>query len=145
MVKKIGVILLFILAGSLGFYCAIKNTQSESTPITDMRTYHYPSSFVSGLKNDPKAGEKIYREYCAACHAPQPMIDINAPAKGNKALWQALNQSLGEEGLWQYTLMGHNAMPARGGCFECSDEQLRQAVRYLEEAQGMPLPESNTP
>jgi cytochrome c5 len=24
-------------------------------------------------------------------------------------------------------------MPARGGCFECSDEQLRQAMLYLRE------------
>lgn len=132
MIKTIGVILLLIIAGGLGFYCALKNMPPKSAPIVSMRTYHYPASFVSGLKNDPKAGMKIYREYCAACHAPQPMIEINAPAKGNKALWQALNQSLGEAGLWQYTLMGHNAMPARGGCFECSDEQLRQAMQYLE-------------
>lgn len=134
MVKKIGILLLFILAGGLGFYCALKNTGPKSAPLVDgsMRTYHYPSSFANSLKNDPKAGAKIYREYCAACHAPQPMIDINAPARGNKVLWQALKQSLGEEGLWQYTSMGHNAMPARGGCFECSDDQLRQAMQYLE-------------
>ncbi len=133
MLKKALILLLLILAGALGFYAALRNTHAPSTSVVYMRTYHYPASFVSQLKNDPKAGEKIYQEYCAACHAPNPMVDINAPSKGNKALWQALRQSLGEESLWQYTLMGHNAMPARGGCFECSDAQLRQALQYLEQ------------
>lgn len=133
MLKKILILLLFILAGALGFYAALRNTPPPSDSAVDMRTYHYPASFVSQLKNDPQAGEKIYREYCAACHAPSPMVDINAPSKGDKAVWHALKQNLGEEGLWQYTLMGHNAMPARGGCFECSDAQLRQALQYLEQ------------
>lgn len=133
MLKKTLIVLLLIFAGALGFYAALQNRPASSMSVVHMRTYHYPASFLSQLKNDPKAGEKVYEEYCAACHAPNPRVDINAPSKGNKAVWQALRQSLGEEGLWQYTLTGHNAMPARGGCFECSDVQLRQALQYLEQ------------
>ncbi|OGO93344.1 MAG: hypothetical protein A3F41_01385 [Coxiella sp. RIFCSPHIGHO2_12_FULL_44_14] len=91
---------------------------------------HYPTLFVNQLKNDPTAGKKIFHEYCAACHAQQPEIDIHAPRFGDHATWSAF-KALGSEKLFQWTTQGHGAMPARGGCFECSDEQLKAAIRYL--------------
>ncbi len=133
--KSLAIIFLFASAGFAGAYLAFKKFTpavivTSKEPI-GLRTYHYPASFVASLKGDPQAGAKIYRQYCQACHAPEPEIELNAPSRGNMAVWKALSTAWGEEQLWQFTLDGHNAMPARGGCFECSDAQLRQALDYL--------------
>ncbi len=133
MLKKIGAIFLLLSAGVLGLFFSVKTHPTAIMHVESLRTYHYPASFVQSIQGDAHAGEKIYQQYCVACHAPNPVIDVHAPPRGNQAIWNALSQSLGEEQLWQFTLDGHNAMPARGGCFECSDEQLRQAMLYLRE------------
>jgi len=33
--------------------------------------------------------------------------------------------------LLKMTIQGVGAMPARGGCFECSDGQLKEAIIYM--------------
>ena len=35
------------------------------------------------------------------------------------------------DGLFKHTDEGFNAMPARGGCFECSDRQLKLAIAAM--------------
>jgi cytochrome c5 len=35
------------------------------------------------------------------------------------------------DALFQHTDEGLNAMPSRGGCFECSDKQLMLAIRAM--------------
>ena len=39
--------------------------------------------------------------------------------------------SLGMPVLLKLTIDGKGAMPARGGCFECSDEQLMDVIKYI--------------
>jgi cytochrome c5 len=36
--------------------------------------------------------------------------------------------------LWDHTLNGLNAMPAKGTCMNCSDEELRAAMEHMVEA-----------
>jgi cytochrome c5 len=95
-----------------------------------MQTFHYPTLFVNQLHGDPKAGEKIYKEYCASCHAPEPIIDVRAPAMNNPKDWQSRRQ-IGLDNLLTITVKGIGAMPARGGCFECSDDQLKATIAYM--------------
>jgi cytochrome c5 len=42
-----------------------------------------------------------------------------------------MRRQLGLDILLNITVNGVGAMPARGGCFECSDEQLRTTIRYI--------------
>lgn len=95
-----------------------------------MRTYHYPALFVKQIANDKNAGEKIFKHFCIACHGNPPMIDMNAPRIGDKKAWGNY-QRMGITTLMQMTITGTGAMPARGGCFECSDTELREAVKYI--------------
>ncbi len=129
--KKVVIIFIFILSGLCGF--AVSLYVHANHPASDVQlieTYHYPATFVKQLKGDPHAGEKIFKEFCSACHASQPKIDIHAPRINNKVVWHALGQ-LGLPALVKITATGVGAMPARGGCFECSDEQLSEAVEYI--------------
>ena len=95
-----------------------------------IQTFHYPTTFVKQITGDPNAGEKIFKEFCSACHSPNPQIDINAPHIGDKNIWHAYSK-LGIDKLLDITIKGKGAMPARGGCFECNDEQLRQSINYI--------------
>jgi cytochrome c5 len=126
------IFILFFVSGIAGFSLSFYFHQKKIQPIVSnhMQTYHYPTLFVGQLKNDPQAGRKIFNEFCSACHAEQPAIDVNAPRIGDKAVWSALRQS-GIQQLLKITLEGAGAMPARGGCFECSDHQLLLAIQYI--------------
>jgi cytochrome c5 len=58
------------------------------------------------------------------------VIDVNAPRLGDKKAW-LMRQKLGLTNLLKITVNGKGAMPARGGCFECSDKQLLMAIQYI--------------
>ena len=73
-------------------------------------------------------GEKIYGEYCFSCHTP----GLNgAPRLGDAEAW-APRVAKGEALLLQTTIEGiPPAMPPRGICMSCSDEELAAAIKYM--------------
>ncbi|WP_413701220.1 c-type cytochrome [Psychromonas sp. KJ10-10] len=75
----------------------------------------------------PRSGEKIYNTYCVACHATGV---AGSPIKGDALAW-APRIGQGEEVLIQHAINGFNAMPARGTCMDCSDEEIAETVRFL--------------
>jgi cytochrome c5 len=127
-------ILLLGISGICGFlfswYVHHKVVSTQQADVQTIQTFHFPAVFVEQLKNDPQAGMKIFKEFCASCHAKIPTIDVSAPRLGDKKAWQSRRQK-SEKQLLDLTLRGIGAMPARGGCFECSDEQLRETIRYM--------------
>lgn len=92
--------------------------------------FHHPSEFVDKIKADKNKGEKIYASFCANCHAKDPLINLGAPRLGVKTEWtKRLEQK--PEALFKHVSEGMGVMPARGGCFECDDEMLKEAIVYL--------------
>ena len=88
---------------------------------------HRPQDFLNKVKGSKDEGAQIYQHYCVNCHAQKPIIPLGAPRFGETSDWsERLNQNI--EVFFQHTEEGLNAMPARGGCFECSDEQLALAL-----------------
>ncbi|MCR9192097.1 MAG: c-type cytochrome [Gammaproteobacteria bacterium] len=91
---------------------------------------HRPQDFLDKITGSKTEGQSIVKHYCISCHATHPMIPLGAPRIGHTKDWAPrLKQSQKE--LWQHVDEGFRAMPARGGCFECSDEQLKQAIAIL--------------
>jgi cytochrome c5 len=126
--KKFLIFFSLLLSGVAGFSLSWWMNREVLTP--PMEIYHYPATFVKQLENDKEAGKKIFKEFCSACHAKNPTIDVHAPLLGDKARWDILKK-LGMPALLNVTIHGIGAMPARGGCFECSDVQLEMAVQYM--------------
>jgi len=118
--------IILLAAAALGLWTSIAFHRLHKAS----RTFHYPTQFIAKLKNDPQAGKKIYHEYCAACHAPHPLVDVNAPRLGNRKDWRRYRQ-LNTATLLAMLNRGVAAMPARGGCFECDDALLKQAIIYM--------------
>ncbi len=117
-----------MLAGAAGLGLSIYLHQDRNE--TRMATYHYPLSFVAQLKNDPKAGEKVYQTYCVSCHAAEPLAQVHAPRINDTVAWEKILKS-SRATIQARTQNGYKTMPARGGCFECSDALLNQAVDYM--------------
>ena len=73
-------------------------------------------------------GERIYGEYCFSCHTP----GLNgAPRLGDKAAWAPIAER-GMASMLAATIEGiPPAMPPRGICMSCSDEELEAAIDYM--------------
>jgi cytochrome c5 len=64
---------------------------------------------------------------CNACHAAGV---ANAPKLGDKAAWDARLEK-GMDALMVNVMNGINAMPAKGLCMSCTQENLQEIVNYM--------------
>ena len=95
-----------------------------------MANSHHPQQFLKGIRGQKDEGALIVAHFCANCHAIKPMISIGAPRVGIDADWQT-RVTQGLQMMFKHTDEGFNAMPPRGGCFECNDEQLILAIKAM--------------
>lgn len=72
------------------------------------------------------AGEALYKQTCAVCHAAGV---AGAPKIGDKAAWAA-RLTLGVDGLTASAIKGKNAMPPKGGS-SASEADIKAAVEYM--------------
>lgn len=91
---------------------------------------HHPQDFLKSIAGSKTEGAQIVQHYCAICHADKPLIQLGAPRIKNSLDWSPrIKQGL--DVLLAHTDVGLNAMPPRGGCFECSDDQLLLAIMAM--------------
>lgn len=76
---------------------------------------------------EPELAAK-YEANCAACHEAGA---ADAPMRGDEVDWAARRERRGLEGMLQTLQMGNIAMPAKGLCFYCTDEELEALARYV--------------
>ncbi|WP_241974328.1 c-type cytochrome [Aliidiomarina minuta] len=81
----------------------------------------------AGDSNGARAGDQVYNQACAACHAGGV---LGAPKVNDAGDW-ADRLGQGMETLVRHTIEGFNAMPPRGGCANCSDEEIESAIEYM--------------
>ena len=68
-----------------------------------------------------------YNKSCAVCHAQGV---AGAPKIGDAEAW-APRLDKGMEALLASVKNGLNAMPPRGMCFDCSDEEYMELITYM--------------
>ena len=72
--------------------------------------------------------EGRYNSTCGTCHATGA---AGAPKLGDKAAWEP-RLAKGMDALYQSSIGGMPpAMPAKGLCMDCSDDELRSIVDYM--------------
>jgi len=72
-------------------------------------------------------GEGIYNKACKVCHAAGV---AGAPKLGDAEAW-APRLAKGEEALFGSIKNGLNAMPPKGACMTCSEDELKSALQYM--------------
>ena len=78
----------------------------------------------------PLSGEEVYGQYCSVCHAAGVG---GAPLFADTGVWGP-RIAKGMDVLMDSTINGINAMPAKGTCMSCSDDELSAAVVYMVDA-----------
>lgn len=71
--------------------------------------------------------ERVYMQSCWACHNSGA---AGAPKVGNAEDW-APHIAKGMDVLLANAISGINAMPAKGLCFTCTDDDLEDLVEYM--------------
>ena len=74
-------------------------------------------------------GQKIYQSSCQACHVAGI---AGAPKLGDKEAW-APRIAKGNDALFLSVKNGLKAMPPKGTCMSCSEDELRAAMEYMVE------------
>lgn len=77
----------------------------------------------------PKDPEQVYNTYCMACHMTGAS---DAPILGNVDQWTPRIAN-GMDAMYSNAINGIGAMPPRGICMDCSDEDIQATVDYIVE------------
>ncbi|MBR9869929.1 MAG: cytochrome c5 family protein [Gammaproteobacteria bacterium] len=85
---------------------------------------------AASASSGPRSGSEVYEASCTACHATGA---AGAPVVGNADAW-APRIDKGLETLFEHALNGFNAMPPKGGCASCADEEITAAVEHMVES-----------
>ncbi|MBI2380319.1 MAG: cytochrome c5 family protein [Gammaproteobacteria bacterium] len=86
-----------------------------------------PSAAPAAAKSSgPRTGEQIVAANCGACHLTGA---AGAPKIGT-ADW-APRKAKGVDALLASAIKGLNAMPPKGMCMDCSDDELRAAIEHM--------------
>lgn len=72
-------------------------------------------------------GQHRYEQTCKLCHETGL---AEAPKFGDKADWSR-RMAQGMDTLFKHAIQGLKAMPPKGGCATCSDEEIKKAVEYM--------------
>lgn len=75
----------------------------------------------------PRGGQEIYDTKCTTCHTAGIS---GAPRLGQPSDW-APRIDQGMSGLFDHAWNGFNAMPAKGLCLDCSEDEIRAAIQYM--------------
>ena len=78
-----------------------------------------------------RSGDVVYNQFCFACHAAGVG---GAPKLHNVAEW-APRLAKGDDAVWASVMKGLNAMPPKGTCMNCSDEELHATIAFMSKAQ----------
>jgi cytochrome c5 len=73
-------------------------------------------------------GQAIYEKYCSVCHRDGL---AGAPKFRIASDWKPRLDKQKFEGLLASATQGVNAMPMKGTCMECTEEDLKNAIQYM--------------
>lgn len=82
---------------------------------------------VAAAGGKPKSGEEVFNGTCQMCHGAGVG---GAPKMGDKAAW-APRIAQGVNTLHDHAITGIRAMPPKGTCAACSDDEVKAAVDYM--------------
>ena len=82
---------------------------------------------VKAEPTGPRDGAAVYGTFCIACHASGVS---GAPKTGDAGDW-APRIAQGHDVLKDHAINGFNAMPAKGSCMDCSDDEIVAAIDHM--------------
>ena len=124
------------LAGS-GSYADVAQssetaTQTRIQPVGQL-------TLGDGIPVGERKGDQIFNKLCIQCHGADKSVP-NAPKIENNGEW-APRIAQGFDTLFQHALNGFNAMPAKGGAADLTDQELKRVITYMANKSGGTFPD----
>ena len=124
------------LAGS-GSYADVAQssetaTQTRIQPVGQL-------TLGDGIPVGERKGDQIFNKICIQCHGTDSSVP-NAPKVEHNSDW-APRIAQGFDTLFQHALNGFNAMPAKGGAADLTDQELKRVITYMANKSGGTFPD----
>lgn len=107
-----------------------QETQLRIQPVGQVSVQGQPGSehttVAAPAKKEP--GEETYEQYCIVCHKDGL---AGAPKFRNEQDWKPRIAGRTLDDLVASSIKGLNAMPTKGTCFKCSEDDLKAAISYM--------------
>lgn len=94
--------------------------------INDTSLAEIKTKTTATIKKDP--GQDTYEHFCIVCHRDGL---AGAPKFQDANDWKLRMSGKKIEDLIGVSIKGLNAMPPKGTCSECSDDDLKAAIQYM--------------
>lgn len=106
-------------------YTISNETLQRIKPVGEV---NFEDSAISvAVSSTSRSGEEIYLSKCQYCHASGV---LGAPKFGSKIAWEPLINR-GIDNILKTAISGVNAMPAKGGCIDCSEAEIKSAIQHM--------------
>ncbi len=103
-------------------------TEDNIKPVGQVNVGSVPASASAApAAAGPRSGDAVYNASCVACHGTGV---AGAPKLGDSAAWKP-RAAKGFDTLLSNATNGINAMPPKGTCASCSDDELKAAIEYM--------------
>lgn len=122
--------LLSVVVGSLLMFAVQAQDASNDDLIDRIKpagSVHIAGAQAETASTGPRSGADIYQNACFGCHGTGA---LGAPKINVAADWTS-RLDKGFDTIWKNAIDGINAMPAMGGCMDCSDEDIKAAIEHM--------------
>lgn len=150
LVKSFAGVLSVLVVVAIGFYFVADMVTSEKDdagpnprmearilenikPVGEVNVGDVPAAAAPVAAAGPRSGKDVYNGSCMGCHSTGV---AGAPKVGDKAAWSP-RVAKGVDGLLTTATNGLNAMPPKGTCAACSEEELKGAIEYMLKETGL--------
>ncbi|WP_419419333.1 c-type cytochrome [Legionella sp. D16C41] len=103
----------------------IGQVKIEESP-ADMQKAKQSSTQTQVATKKEEPGQATYEKYCITCH----QNGLAGAPKFRQADWKPRMEKK-IDGLTASAIKGLNAMPPKGTCVECSEEDIKNAILYM--------------
>ena len=90
------------------------------------------SKVVDSTPVGSRTGKQVFEAVCISCHGTGL---AGSPKFGDAGMWGP-RIAKGFDTLWGHAIHGFNAMPARGGAADLTDDEVKRGVAYMADAAG---------
>jgi cytochrome c5 len=128
-IVKIKSLIYMFIGLSLAFTAQSQDAASDDikSRIQPLGKVHVAGAKAETASAGPRSGTQVYNKACIACHS---VGVLGAPKPNDAAAW-APRISQGFDTMWQHAIKGYNAMPPRGTCGDCTDDEIKAAIEHM--------------
>ncbi len=128
--RNIGVLIATLTFSVLSFASGVSEKEYNSIeerikPVGNV--YLVGSEPVAEVASGPRTATSIYGTFCVACHGTGVS---GAPIKGNADQWST-RIAQGMDVMTDHAINGFNAMPPKGSCMDCTDEEIVATINHM--------------